>query len=455
MQIIIAGLGKAGMCLVGALAQEGHDITVVDTKPDQVQRATAQYDVMGISGNCADPDTLTELEVDQADMFIAVTTNDEVNLLSCLLAKRAGCSKTIARVRNPEHSSSMDYLQNALGLEMIINPELLAAEEIERVLSLPGAIDVDAFSAGRGEILKFRIIPGSVLDGMQVKQISRSVHADIMVCIAERGSQTFIPDGEFRFKGGDFVYIAGTRSEAERFFASAGLRLNTVKNVMAIGAGKLSYYLIELLQKAGMQVTLIDQNMEACEKMTLMYPGAIVLQGDATNQQFLLDEGLEEMDAFISMTGVDEENIFLSLYAKRKADLKTVTKVTHIELDEMFTDFELDTLINPKTLSAEYIIRHVRALANSRGSQVKTVHKLAHDRVEALEFEIGPNSPVTGIKLMDLPIKSGVLVALIERDGRLFLPRGIDIMREGDSVVIVTDRPGFTDVSDILETRRR
>lgn len=218
MQIIIAGLGKVGMGLIAELIQEGHDLTVVDTKASQVHLATSSFDVMGLTGNAADPDTLAELEVGKADLFIAVTTNDEVNLLSCLLAKRAGCSKTIARVRNPEYSSSMDYLKDALGLEMIINPELLAAEEIERVLSLPGAIDVDTFTGGIGEILKFRIHPESMLDGMCVKDISRQVHADDMVCIVERGKEVFIPDGEFELRGKDLVYIAGGRPEAERFF---------------------------------------------------------------------------------------------------------------------------------------------------------------------------------------------------------------------------------------------
>lgn len=455
MKIIIAGLGKVGMALARELVDEGHDLTVIDTKPEQVQLAASQFDVMGISGNAADPDTLGEVDTDQADLFIAVTTNDEINLLSCLLARRAGCSKTIARVRNPEYSSSMEYLKDALGLEMIINPEMLAAQEIERVLSLPGAIDVDVFTGGRGEILKFRIPPESVLDGLKVMDISRRVHADVLVCIAQRGKETFIPDGGFTLQQGDLLYIAGSRAESVKFFRSAGIRSTPVRNVMAIGAGKLSHYLIGLLEKAGMNVTVIDQNLAACEKMTILYPKTVVIQADASNQNTLLEEGLEEMDAFISMTGVDEENIFLSLFARRRAGLKTVTKVTHIELDELFSDFDLDTLINPKNLSAEYIIRHVRALDNSKGSDVKTVHKLAHDKVEALEFQIRANSPVIGIPLSDLPVRSGVIIALIERDGSLLLPRGEDAIEENDLVVVITNRKGFTDISDILEKRGR
>lgn len=455
MQIIIAGLGKVGMCLAGELIQEGHELSVVDIKPASVQKATSAFDIMGISGNAADPDTLAEIEAGQADLFIAVTTNDETNLLSCLLAKRAGCSKTIARVRNPEYSSSMDYLKEALGLEMIINPEQIAAEEIERVLSLPGAIDVDSFSAHKGEILKLRINSDSLLDGMRVRDIPTSIRCDVLVCIVERGKEIFIPDGSFEIHGKDYVYIAGARQEVERFFKSAGIPHTPIRNVMAVGAGRLAHYVSERLEKQGIRMTVIDKDPAACEKMALLHPKTIVIEGDASVPTVLLDEGLEETDAFLSLTGLDEENIFLSLFAQRRAGLKTVTKVTHISLDDMFTDIELDTLINPKLLSAEYIIRQIRALDNTRGSSMKTIHKLAGDRVEALEFEIGDQCPLLNVPLMEMPIKSGVLVALIERDSRLFLPRGADCLKSGDLVVIITNRKGFCDICDIVDGRRR
>lgn len=455
MQIIIAGLGKVGMCLAGELSAEGHDLTVVDTKPEQVRKATSKFDIMGFSGNAADPDTLAQLDVADADLFIAVTTQDEVNLLSCLLAKRAGCSKTIARVRNPEYSSSMDYLKEALGLEMIINPELLAAKEIERVLSLPGAMNVDDFTSGHGEILKLRIQPGSCLDGLRVKEIHSHIHAEVLVCICQRGKETYIPDGDFVLHARDLLYIAGARAQSVKFFSSAGLPVGGIRHVMAVGAGKLSHYLIELLERAGIETTIIDKDLDACERMTVLYPDTVVIHADASSQNVLLEEGLEEMDAFIAMTGVDEQNVFLSLFAQRKADLKTVTKVTHIDMDELFEDFELDTVINPKTLSAEYIIRHVRALANSMGSNIRTVHRLASDQAEALEFQIREGSKVIGVPLMRLALKSGVLIALIERKGMLILPRGNDVILPGDLVVVITNRKGFTDVDDILEGKKR
>lgn len=454
MQIIVAGLGKVGAFIAGELSMEGHDLIVVDSRTERVHSFTSHYDVMGLTGNIVDSATMQQIGADQADLFIAVTTNDEINLLSCLLAKKAGCTRTIARVRNPEYAESMDYLKEQLGLEMILNPEMLAAEEIERVLSLPGAIDVDAFSsANHGQIYKFRIQPDSLLDGMRVRDVPAKVNSEILICVDERGGQAHIPDGDFQLQGKDLLYIAGSLKSAQAFFSKAGLRNEPARRVMIVGAGKIAHYLVDLLENHGSEVTVVEQDLAACERFALLHPNAVVIHGDACDPRLMEEEGLVDMDALVALTGLDEENVFLSMYASRTAGIKTITKVNRVFFSDIIQELDLDSTINSKKMTAEYIIRHVRAIANSMGSNVETVHKLARDQVEAIEFLLKSNSPVLGVPLSSLPLKSGVLIALINRQGRTILPRGTDCMLEGDSVVVITNRTGFTDVSDILAGR--
>lgn len=406
---------------------------------------------MGMTGNIVAPDTISETGLDEADLFIAVTTNDEVNLLSCLLAKKAGCHRTIARVRSPEYSSDREYLKEQLGLDMIINPELLAAQEIERDLALPGATDVDTFSHGIGEIYKFKIMPNSVLDGMAVKNVPSQVADNVLICVDERNQLAYIPDGDFVLKGKDKLYLAGSRTNVIKFFRKAGLPTTPTQRVMIIGAGKIAHYLVEDLLKEGMEVTIIDQDLATCEKFALLHPGCIIIHGDGADADLLLEEGLMEMDALVSLTGFDEENVFLSMFAHRKAGLKTVTKANRM-FDEVIQDLDLDTLINPKKLTAEFIVRHVRAIANSTGSNVETMHKLANDQVEAIEFTVCENAPVIGTPLYQMDLKPGALIALITRGDESILPRGSDQTQAGDSVVVITNNCGFTDIADILNT---
>ncbi|MBF0580080.1 Trk system potassium transporter TrkA [Erysipelotrichaceae bacterium RD49] len=449
MQIVIAGLGKVGNFLAGELSLEGHDLTVVDNRPERVRTTTSSFDVMGLTGNIVAPDTISAAGLDEADLFIAVTTNDEVNLLSCLLAKKAGCARAIARVRSPEYSDSMEYLQDQLGLEMIINPERLAAQEIERVLSLPGAIDVDTFAHGIGEIYKFKILPDSILDGMKVKNVPSKVGDKVLLCVDERNHLAYIPDGDFVLHGKDKLYLAGSRANVVDFFAKAGLPTSPTRRVMIIGAAKIAHYLVEDLMKEGTEVTIIDHDLATCERFALLHPGCIIIHGDGADADLLLEEGLLEMDALVSLTGFDEENVFLSMFAHRKAGLKTITKANRM-FDEVIQDLDLDTLINPKKLTAEFIIRHVRSIANSSGSNVETMHKLANDQVEAIEFNVCENSPVIGQPLYQMNLKPGVLIALITRGEDSILPGGSDQMLAGDSVVVITNNLGFTDLSDIL-----
>lgn len=455
MQIVISGLGKVGLYLVGELSGEGHDIIVVDMKPDKVRNATAEYDIIGMTGNIVDPSVIASIDMDETDLFIAVTTNDEVNLLSCLLAKKAGCTRTIARVRSVEYAQNIDYFKEQLGLEMIINPEDLAAREIDRVLALPAAIDVDTFAHESGEIYKIKVRSDSVLNGMAIKDVHQRIHNQVLICIDERNGEIHIPDGEFIIKARDILYLAGSRQDILQFFFKAGIPNSKIRRLMIIGGGKIAPYLMEILLKEKVEVTLIDRDPAVCERFALAFPKAIVVAGDATDPHLLEQEGLFEMDAVAALTGFDEENVFISMYVNQKAGCKTITKVTREFFGEVLSKLDLDTLINPKRLTGEYIVKYVRAIANSFGNNVETIHRLADDQVEAVEFVIRKDTEVVGIPLAKLNFKPGVIVALITRNGKMILPRGNTTMQVGDLVVLITNTLGFTDIRDALANTKK
>lgn len=455
MYIVIAGIGKVGSYLTEELSREGHDITIVDQKPEKLQSVSGHFDVMALAGNIIDPSTIDELDLDTADLFIAVTTSDEVNLLACLLAKKAGCPRTIARVRSPEYAGAMDYLQKQLSLAMIINPEELAAREILRILRLPSAIDVDVFAQGKAEILKFRLGESSGMDQMAIKEVPSKIHKDVLVCAVEREGKAYIPDGDFVLQSRDLVSIAGRPRDGVEFLSRIGISKTPVKTVMIVGAGRLSFYVAQMLAKAKIKTIVIEKDFAACERFAASVPEAIVINGDGSDQNLLYEEGLDNMDAFIALTGIDEENVFLSLYASKKHSMKTITKVTRIFLEEVFETLDLDTIINPKKLTAETILHYVRSLKGTLSSNVESLHKLAGDQVEALEFTVSRDCSLNGIPLQKLPLKPGVLITMIYRDGKVILPRGSDALKEEDHVVVVTTHSGVCDLEDLLRTRSR
>lgn len=451
MEITIAGLGKVGSYLSTTLAKEGHNITVVDTNSKKVNEATTDTDVMGLSGNIVDSSVLNDLNLEKCDLFIALTASDEVNLLSCLLAKKEGCKRTIARVRTPEYAQSLGYFKDQLGIDLVINPEQLAAQEIEQVLSLPGAIDVDDFRQKKGKIYKFRIKPGSLLDGMLVKNVPSMVNSDVLVCVDERDKKAYIPDGSFRLQAHDLLYIAGNSVAAKECISKAGIPCPQIEEVMIIGASKIAHYLVSLLGKGGIKSVVLERNLNVGEAFEISHPKVRVVHADAADKEAMENNGLKAVDALVALTGLDEENVFLSLYAQRKVGIKTVTKVTRDAYSEIIEDLDLDTIINTKKLIAEYVIRYVRALDNSSGN-IETIHKLANDKVEAIEFIVPEGSPVIGIPLSQLDLKPQVLITLITREGEVILPRGNDQMMAQDSVVIITTQQDFYDISNILKS---
>ena len=451
MQIIIVGCGKVGRTLAAQLSGEDNNVTVVDTNPEVLKSVSAFYDVMGVIGNGTSYTTLTEADIEHTDILIAVTQSDEVNLLCCVVARRAAGCHTIARVRNPIYSEERAFLRKELGLSMIINPELAAAQEIARLLRFPSAIEINSFSKGRIELLRFKVRDDSVLTGTALKDLSQKLSVDVLVCAAEREGEVLIPDGEFAIRGGDILSIIAVPGNAGAFFRKIGIRTNQVKNTLIIGGGEITYYLSRMLLRSGIKVKIVEKNRARCEELSELLPKATIICGNGSDQELLNEEHLEQMDSLVAGTDMDEENIILSLYAQGKVRSKVVTKMNHLEFNDVIHSLNLDSLIYPKNITAEYILQYVRAMGNSMGSNVETLYKLMNGRVEALEFLIGPGSSMTGIRLQDMRLKKNLLVAGIARKGRLIIPGGQDEFQAGDSVIIVTTNTGFRDLHDIVE----
>ena len=451
MQIIIVGCGNVGRTLAEQLSKEGHNITVVDRISEKVETVANQHDVMGIVGNGASFNVQNEAGVEKADLLIAVTASDELNLLCCLIAKKAGNCHTIARVRNPIYNKEIAYIKEELGLSMIINPEHTAALEISRLLKFPSAIQVDTFAKGRVEILKCKLGEGSPLCDKALMDISSSLLADVLVCAVERGEDAYIPDGRFILKENDVISIVASGRHANEFFKKIGMASNRIRSVMVVGGGETSYYLAGMLLSMGMEVTIIEKNKARCNELSELLPKALIIHGDGTERNLLQEEGLAQMQAFVAWTNMDEENIMLSLFAKHVSKAKAVTKIHRIDYDEIISKMDLGSVLYPKHITAEYIIRYVRAMQNSIGSNVETLHQLIEDKVEALEFYVDRQSPVIGIPLKDLELKSNLLICCINRRGTIITPGGQDTIEAGDTVIVVTTNTGFQDLTDILK----
>lgn len=450
MRIIIAGCGKVGQTLTEQLTKEENEITVIDIKSKIVSEMANRHDVMGVVGNGASHLTQAEAGIEKADLFIAVTGSDELNLLCCLLAKKAGNCQTIARIRNPEYSREANFIKEELGLAMVINPEYAAAMESARVLRFPSAIKIDTFAKGRIELLKFRIQEDSVLKNMTVMDISNRLRCDVLVCAVERGEEVFIPRGDFILREKDIVAIIAEPKKASDFFRKIGVVTNQVKDTMIAGGGDIGYYLADALLSMGIKVKIIDKNMERCERLLELLPKAEVICANASDQGVLEEEGMYQAQSFVAVTNMDEENILLSMLAKKKSNAKVVTKINRVDFNEVIGSLDLDTIICPKNITAEYIIRFVRAMKNSMGSNVETLYRIIEDKAEALEFIIRKESDLTNRPLEQLKIKKDILVACIYRNRRVIVPRGYDKMQVGDSVIIVTTKTGLKNIEDIL-----
>ena len=452
MNTIIIGCGKVGQKLAEKLSQEeNQNITVVDLKHDIVQDISNRCDAMGVVGNGVSHEVLIDAGIQNADILIAVTGSDEVNLMACLIAKKTANCQTIARVRKPEYTNELHIFKEDLGLAMVINPELTAANEISRVLRFPSAIEIDTFAKGRVEILKFKVLNKSPLIDMRVSEINSRFGTDILVCGVERGDDAFIPGGNFLIKNGDKVSFVAAPLRGSEFFRKIGIKTNRVNDTIIVGGGETAYYLAEKLLKRGIKVKLIEKDKQRCEELCLALPKATIINADGTERSLLEEEGIDIAESFVALTNIDEENIMLSLFAKSQTNGKVVTKVNRVSYDDIIAGLDLDTIIYPKDITAEYIVRFVRAKQNSIDCDIETMHLILDGKAEALEFLIKENSPVTGISLEKLSLKNNVLIACINRNGTIIIPRGQDKILPGDTMIVVTTRMGFRQASDILE----
>ena len=364
LNIIIVGCGKVGMTLIEQLSKEGHDITIIDKNAAKVQEMSNLYDIMGLVGNGASYSVQMEAGIENADLIIAVTASDELNLLCCTVAKQVGDCAAIARVRTPDYSKEAGYLREKLGLTMIINPELEASLETARILYLPTALEVNSFAHGQAEIVKFKIPDGNLLDGMTIATLGKSITNDILICAIEREGEVYIPGGNFQMAKDDIVSFVAPRRHIRSFLKKIGFKTKQVKDAMIVGGGKASYYLAKQLIAMGIDVKIIEQNKERCEELSILLPEAIIINGDGTDEEVLREEGIEYAQAFIPLTGIDEENIMLTLHAKQVSNAKLITKINRSTFKNVISKLDLGSVIYPRYITSEAIIAYVRAKKN-------------------------------------------------------------------------------------------
>ncbi len=453
MQIVIVGLGKVGRALTEQLTAEGHDIVAIDCDAGRTEDIVNVYDVRGVAGNGACYDVQQEAFETGADLLIATTSSDEINMLACLVAKKIGTRHTIARIRDPEYERQLRIMRGELGLSMIINPEKATAREIARVLRFPSAIKLERFCRGRFELIEYRLNPGNPLIGMALSDLYRNIHVKILICAVARGRDIVIPGGSFTLQEGDKIYLTATPRDLGDFFRRLGIFKARANNVMVVGASSMAYYLIKELRDIRMHITVIDSSAERCRLMSERLPGVLVIHGDAADSELLNEEGLADMDAFVALTGLDETNIILSMYAAQGDRCKVVAKVNRPSFAELATaNGMLDSVVSTATVTSESILQYVRAMQNSLGSNIKALHRVVGGRVEALEFIVGSKAPYVNIPLKDLPIRQEVLLAgIVRQNGQAIIPSGSDTLQPGDDVVVITTGARINDLRDILQ----
>lgn len=450
MKIIIIGCGKVGFVLAEELTAEKHEVTIIDSSANRLQDVEDDLDALQIVGNGSSIATLSEADVENTDLLIAVTGSDELNLLCCLIGKKLGNCQTVARVRNPMYNRELGFIKESLGISMIINPEMAAASEIARLLRFPSAIKIDTFAKGRIELLKFRLKPEFHLDQISIAELPQKAHCDILVSGIERGEEAYIPNGDFVLQNGDLVTIIASPKNAATFFKNIGFKTDQVKNCIIVGGGTIAIYLARLLLESKIKVVIIEKSQERCQKLAEVLPEAMIVNGDGTNKRLLLEENLENAEAFVTLTNMDEENILLALFARENSKAKLVTKVNRISFDHILDKLDLGSIIYPKYITTDYILQYTRAKVNSIGSNVETLYHILDNKAEALEFIVKDNAQIVGIPLKNLKLKSNLLIGCIHRKGEVIIPRGNDCMKVGDSVIVVTTQRGLDDIQDIL-----
>ncbi len=450
MNIIIVGSGKVGYTLAEQLVRESHDITVVDVREDSLHRAADNLDVMGVRGNGVSSEVLQEAGAKSADLLVAATNMDEVNMVCCLIAKNLGTKYAIARIRNPEYTSSLAELRRNLKIDMVINPESATALEISRLLRFPAAANIETFCRGRVELMGFVLQANDFLVGSPLYSLSKDVkRLSLLFCAVERGDEVIIPNGSFVPQAEDKLYVMGQPDSLDQFFRLLGRYVSRIRRVLLVGGGKISSYLIPMLQKRNIRLKILDQNEETCRELSERFPKATVICGDGTDQEILEAEDLLSTDAFVALTDQDEENLIMCLYARQQQIPKVIAKCSRENYAGIARTIGLDSVISPKFLTASYILRLARGMQNSQGSVMNSLHRIAGGAAEAMEFTVSENTRNLGIPLKNLKLKPGILLAVIVRGTEIIIPEGNSFLKAKDDIIIVSRGSGIRDLNDI------
>lgn len=452
MRVVVIGNGKVGRTIVENIRQEGHQVIIIDTDAENIENIINEYDVTGIVGNGASYDILKEAGVDKADLVVASTSSDEVNILSCLIAQKIGADATVARVRSYEYNNQLKIIRDGLGITMPINPESETANEITKILNFPEAIRVESFAKGNVDLVELFIPDGNQLIGQSLLSIYQKYQVKVLVCAVVRGEEVIIPTGSFTFQAKDKIYItANSRTTLRSFLTKSGLIESKLKSVMIIGGGKISVYLGKELLKNKFEVKIIEEDYNRCVELSTLLPEATIIHGDGTNQEVLLEEGLQHTDAIVCLTGSDEENIILSMFAEQQHVKKIITKINKTSLVGLMESVSLASVVSTKEITASKIVSYIRSVKNKRGNNVITLYKLVNNKVEALEFLVKNNKKIINIPLKDLKIKKNILIAAIIRKNDVIIPSGNDFISVDDKVIIVTTNQFLDELNDILE----
>ncbi len=451
MKIVVIGDGKVGGTIVEHTSKEGHEVIIIDKNASVIEQMVEKYDVMGICGNGASYEIQKSASVQKADLVVAATSSDEVNILSCIMAKALGAKSTIARVRSYEYNSQIDIMKRTLGITLIINPEYETAKEIMNIINFPEAIRVDTFAKGNVDLVELFIPDNSPLINQSLSSIHDKYQVKILVCAVQRKDEVIIPDGNFVFKANDKIHITASRNNVRAFLKKLKLIESKIQSVMIIGGGKISLYLAEMLIKNKYEVKIVEKNYQRCLELSELLSEATIIHGDGSDQVLLQEEGINETDAIVCLTDLDEENIIVSMYASKQNVHKIITKVNKSTLFNLLETINMASIVAPKEVTASRIVSYVRATSNLRGSNLVTLYKLVNNQVEALEFVAKEDKKILNIALKDLKLKSKILIASIIRNGEVIIPTGNDMIMLNDSVIVVTTSDKFlTELTDIL-----
>lgn len=451
MNIIIVGAGKVGTNLTRLLALENHNVTVIDTDRLVIETLVNNFDVIGYSGNGAAFSTQEQTGVKDCDCFIAVTGNDELNIMSCMLASKTGAKRTVARVRSTEYSEQLLFMQNKLGIDLLINPEFETALELTRIIEFPSATKIETFAKGRIELAEFVVSDDSPLVGLTLKNLKSTLKVSILVCAVKRCDEVIIPDGNFVIKAGDRLHFTASRLTISQAFKALGIQKKKIKSVLIVGGSRTAFYLAKYLLKSGKSVKIIELDEERASRLEGGLDGASVICGDGTDTDLLAEEGLADFDAAVALTNIDEENIILSMYATKQGVRKTACKINRDPLAKMTSEMLTDcSVVCPKTNTAAIILRYIRAIENATGDSIQTLYKILDGQAEAVEFIAAEDSAFVGVPLRNINLKPGNIIACVSSGKKVIIPDGNTVINPGDSVIIITSEATISSLNDAL-----